>query len=162
MILWSTLINPTRRGFLPQLRLSTFTGPIGLYDERVRTNVLKDDHHQRAALQHLQRLYNETVHFDLEYSKKAKYNVTSESPYQQKSSFFGFSSTSTSNEPVRVEAPRGVYLWGGVGCGKTFMMDLFYESLPVQKKRRVHFNNFMIDVHKRLHRIKGFYYLLLP
>ena len=39
-------------------------------------------------------------------------------------------------------------MWGGTGCGKTFIMDLFYASLPIQRKRRVHFNNFMIDIHK--------------
>jgi len=51
--------------------------------------------------------------------------------------------------------PKSLYLWGGPGCGKTFLMDLFYECVPVQKKRRVHFHDFMIDVHKRLHRLKN-------
>ena len=51
--------------------------------------------------------------------------------------------------------PKSLYLWGGPGCGKTFLMDLFYECVPVEKKRRVHFNDFMIDVHKRLHRLKN-------
>jgi peroxisome-assembly ATPase len=71
-------------------------------------------------------------------------------------SFFGFSSAAKTPTLAHANAPQGVYLWGGVGCGKTFMMDLFYEALPEgYKKRRVHFNNFMIDVHKRLHRMKG-------
>lgn len=39
--------------------------------------------------------------------------------------------------------------------GKTYVMDLLFESLPVRRKRRVHFNNFMVDVHKRLHKLKG-------
>lgn len=52
--------------------------------------------------------------------------------------------------------PRGLYLYGDVGSGKTMLMDLFYETLPssVRSKTRIHFHNFMQDVHKRLHRLK--------
>ncbi|TXI51571.1 MAG: cell division protein ZapE [Lysobacter sp.] len=46
--------------------------------------------------------------------------------------------------------PTGLYLWGGVGRGKTFLIDLFYESLPIREKRRTHFHRFMRDVHQRL------------
>ena len=46
-------------------------------------------------------------------------------------------------------------MYGGTGCGKTFIMDLFYEVVPIKKKKRVHFSNFMIDIHKRLHRLKS-------
>jgi len=48
-----------------------------------------------------------------------------------------------------------LYVWGGTGCGKTYLMDLFYSTLPPSvAKKRVHFHTFMIDVHKRLHRLK--------
>jgi cell division protein ZapE len=51
--------------------------------------------------------------------------------------------------------PKGIYFWGGVGRGKTFLMDSFYESLPFQQKIRVHFHRFMKRVHRDLTIIQG-------
>ncbi len=48
------------------------------------------------------------------------------------------------------EVPRGLYLWGGVGRGKTFLMDAFYTCLPYRRKRRIHFHNFMAEVHHEM------------
>jgi cell division protein ZapE len=50
----------------------------------------------------------------------------------------------------RSEAPAGVYLWGGVGRGKSMLMDLAFDHIDIQPKRRVHFNEFMLETHQRL------------
>jgi cell division protein ZapE len=48
------------------------------------------------------------------------------------------------------ETVSGLYIWGGVGRGKTFLMDLFFENLPVEQKKRIHFHRMMHDVHERM------------
>lgn len=72
-------------------------------------------------------------------------------------SFFGGGkSTNAALKDIPPGLPRGLYLYGDVGSGKTMLMDLFYDTLPdsVRSKTRIHFHNFMQDVHKRLHRMK--------
>lgn len=65
--------------------------------------------------------------------------------------FFGGASRESA---AQRKIPRGLYLHGTVGCGKTMLMDLFFECSGVEKKRRVHFNEFMLDVHRQIHEYK--------
>ena len=91
----------------------------------------QDDPAQHAALRELDRLHSELVD-------------TAETGWREKLSFW------KKPEPV-----RGLYLWGGVGRGKTFLVDLFYDGLPIQQKYRTHFHRFMRRVHERLREHAG-------
>ena len=86
---------------------------------------------QEAAVARLQRLYDEWGDYKVRRNTALK-------------RFF-----------VKPELPRGLYLWGGVGRGKSFLMDSFFLCVPLIKKRRVHFHHFMRDVHRELNELKG-------
>jgi cell division protein ZapE len=89
------------------------------------------DDAQYAAVQRLQRTYEQWVAY------KARRN------------------TAFKRLVVRPPLPRGAYLWGPVGRGKSFLMDSFYLTVPLVRKRRVHFHHFMRDVHRELETLKG-------
>lgn len=56
---------------------------------------------------------------------------------------------------VKPPIPRGVYMHGGVGRGKSFLMDCFFQSVPLKRKTRLHFHEFMREVHRELQELKG-------
>jgi cell division protein ZapE len=56
---------------------------------------------------------------------------------------------------MRPPIPRGVYMWGGVGRGKSFLMDCFFQAVPLKRKTRLHFHEFMREVHRELQDLKG-------
>ena len=56
---------------------------------------------------------------------------------------------------IRPDIPRGVYMYGGVGRGKSFLMDCFFNSVPLTRKTRLHFHEFMREVHRELAELKG-------
>jgi cell division protein ZapE len=96
--------------------------PLKVYRETVAKGELRPDPAQEQALEKLN-------HLARELSRKR-----------------GFSFFRKAAAP-----PRGLYIWGDVGRGKTLLMDLFFEEAAIAKKRRAHFNRFMLDVHARIH-----------
>ena len=104
---------------------------LALYDEALRKRGFVEDPSQRLAVARLQHLFEEW------------------SAYKQRRR------TALQRLVVRPPLPRGVYLWGDVGRGKTFLMDSFYRCLPLVRRRRVHFHHFMRDVHRELDELKG-------
>ena len=56
---------------------------------------------------------------------------------------------------VKPEIPRGVYMFGGVGRGKSFLMDCFFNAVPIRRKTRLHFHEFMREVHRELRDLQG-------
>ncbi|XP_041976664.1 putative ATPase N2B [Aricia agestis] len=115
-------------------------GPWNLYSDKVSKGLLSQDSHQEEVVRHLQKVYNEVSSFKRP-QIKARFGE----------SFFNFFSKS---EPYKMEAPKGLYIYGSVGGGKTMLMDLFYETVPIKEKLRVHFNSFMLNVHARIHELK--------
>jgi cell division protein ZapE len=101
------------------------SNPLGIYHSRVNSGDFKADPAQLQAISMLDDLWQELV-----------------SP--PKSGFWNIFERRKS-EPI-----RGVFLWGGVGRGKTWLMDLFYDSIPFEQKQRIHFHRFMARVHEGL------------
>ena len=75
--------------------------------------------------------------------------------YEQWAAYKERRSTALRRLVVRPPLPRGVYMWGSVGRGKSFLMDSFYLTVPLVRKRRVHFHHFMRDVHREMDTLKG-------
>lgn len=72
-------------------------------------------------------------------------------------SWFGAGGPKKTITSIPANLPKGLYMYGDVGSGKTMLMDMFYDTLPsnIRSKTRTHFHNFMQDVHKRLHAMKA-------
>lgn len=70
--------------------------------------------------------------------------------------FGGGAESSQTAMNIPESLPKGMYMYGDVGSGKTMMMDLFHDTLPrnIKKKKRIHFHNFMQEVHRDLHKMK--------
>lgn len=132
-------------------RPSASRSPLQRYDSLVFTGALRPDPHQRRIIEHLQSFYTQLL----------AYTPTPTPPsatFSSSSSLFSrlFSRELPEPESVPPNVPKGLYLYGDVGTGKTMLMDLFFDALPssLTRKRRVHFHAFMIDVHKRVHAAK--------
>ncbi|KAL9224143.1 hypothetical protein vseg_000209 [Gypsophila vaccaria] len=124
-------------------------GPLVEYERRIAAGELMDgDLCQLGTLRELQRLYDELV----EKSNECRLDRYSTSEKTGRSRWLW-----SRFLPQSMYSPvRGLYLYGGVGTGKTMLMDLFYDQLPCTwRKKRIHFHDFMLNVHSRLQRHKG-------
>ncbi|KAF7312390.1 AFG1-like ATPase [Mycena indigotica] len=121
--------------------------PLPQYRRLVSSGTLRGDDHQTRIIEKLQTLHDQLTHYTPP--------QVSEPPPASLFSLFRRQSPESTDPPA--DAPRGLYLYGDVGTGKTMLMDLFYSTLPpnIKRKRRVHFHAFMIDVHKRIHAVKS-------
>ncbi len=104
---------------------------VSLYQQHLGKRGFLADPSQRRAVERLQRLYEEWSAY------KARRN------------------TALKRLIVKPALPKGVYLWGPVGRGKSFLMDSFYLAVPLVRKRRVHFHHFMREIHRELNELKG-------
>lgn len=105
--------------------------PLQRYEKAINSGDFTRDEQQFEAMSYLDGIYHEL-----------KRNQ------QNKKGLFGF----LKSDPV---PPKGLYMWGGVGRGKTWMMDMFFDSLTIERKMRMHFHHFMKRVHRELNELQG-------
>jgi len=104
---------------------------IEYYQDALSQRGFQADEAQKRAVDRLQTAYEEWVEYKSKRANKFTRLIT------------------------RPEVPRGVYMWGGVGRGKSFLMDSFFSVVPVVRKARLHFHEFMRAVHRQLDELKG-------
>jgi len=115
------------------------------YDRRVTQGLLREDPRQRDAVLKLNDLGNRLKNFTPPPPPETQ-------PTGGLVSWFKRTLKKEAPTPEVVAAPVGLYMFGGVGTGKTMLMDLFLDALGARKQRnRVHFNQFMHDVHMKIH-----------
>src|SRR3982751_1485775 len=112
-----------------------FSGPLEWYWHFSQRGDFETDSEQLKVLQELQRLFEELEDYRQYRAGKLNRLVT--------------------NLGAGRKPPRGVYIWGGVGRGKSLMMDAFFKVSRHRRKRRVHFHEFMREVHGRMRALSG-------
>src|SRR5260370_40130938 len=105
-------------------------GPAALYRDRTRAGLIRSDPAQQRAISRLQQLH----------AALSRYR-----PPRRRGWRAGIGLAARASTP-----PRGLYLWGPVGRGKSMLMDLFFAAAPVAHKRRVHFHAFLLQVPPRI------------
>ena len=120
----------------------TVPGPQHLYQQDVESGVISRDASQQQAVAALERRFRALLH------------GWQQQPTLLQRLLRGVG-VRMPGSGRKAAVSRGVYLWGGVGRGKTYLMDLFFHALPGQRKLRMHFHRFMLMVHKRLRSAQG-------
>lgn len=103
--------------------------PLAAYEHKLANGAFSADPAQRQAVEALQTVYDELI---------------TQAPYRR-----------LGHRRLRWPKVKGLYLWGGVGRGKTWLMDSFYEALPFDRKQRTHFHRFMLEVQDTLDHYKN-------
>ncbi|BBC79363.1 cell division protein ZapE [Acetobacter orientalis] len=116
-------------------------GPLAVYQARIASGDLKSDPDQARVIERLNQLWQELAQKPPQPAAPSKGLLA------------GLMRRIKAPEPV--PCPRGLYIVGRVGRGKTMVMDLFFGCAPVQRKERIHFLRFMQDVHQKLHALKA-------
>jgi len=125
--------------------------PMTRYRADIQRHGFQADAAQEQAVRHLQRLYDELVATPPARVVPPKRGSGLKS---RMAGLIGRRDREASSEPA-LPAIHGLYLWGGVGRGKTYLMDTFFETLPFPEKMRTHFHRFMQRVHNELEHYKG-------
>ncbi|MEM1276672.1 MAG: cell division protein ZapE [Pseudomonadota bacterium] len=110
-------------------------GPMSLYRAQIAEGTIRPDNAQRAAVEKLQLLHMRLKGYDPNRGKQVALG------------WLGFGRKAAKQD----KALAGIYMFGGVGRGKSMLMDLFFEHAPVSAKRRVHFHAFMAEIHVGVH-----------
>ncbi|MHA7848692.1 cell division protein ZapE [Serratia sp. D1N4] len=117
--------------------------PLSRYQQALEAGEYQADAVQRQAVTQLDQIYQALLQLPAQ-------AVTTGGLRGKLSRLWGKSSETPSQRPV-----QGLYMWGGVGRGKTWLMDLFFHSLPGERKLRLHFHRFMLRVHEELTELQG-------
>jgi len=112
--------------------------PLSLYQADLQKPHFFADDSQAQAIQHLQRLFDDL-----------------QNPIVANSQQGSFLTRLFKRETPKRSSVQGLYFYGGVGRGKTYLMDLFFQSLTTERKLRLHFHHFMLRVHKELGLLTG-------
>ena len=162
----------------------SITNPLVLYRSLLTTRQIEPDPAQHRLALHLQKLYYRLKDYEpeVEYRKQLEQigrTVSKSSPQQTTGNgstqpgtarngiFSAFSAQkeraetlalikkyTNSENAMKIQSPQGLLLYGEVGTGKSMLVDLLADSLPTRKKRRWHFNTFMLDAYARLERLR--------
>jgi cell division protein ZapE len=118
-----------------EIDVGDFSGPLEWYWHFSQRNDFQVDSEQLKVLEQLERLFQELEEYRQYRAGRLNRLVT--------------------NLGAGRKPPRGIYIWGGVGRGKSLMMDAFFKVSRHRRKRRVHFHEFMREIHARMRALSG-------